>query len=185
MRSFGFVKAEWRPSPWAWAPVAWGLAVMWPPVFVTLFTFPPAREEWLADWRLKAMGAAALGVAAGLYLIGRERMRTGTPYTRAGVVMRFFVLGALFTAALIILSAFAMAVVGAPFESGVGAFFGALKTTLFVFGVAGAPVTLLMGLSYALWAGLIVAFVAFWTKPQSVRLHAGGFDPLPSGSDPV
>jgi hypothetical protein len=164
----------------AWTPVAWALAVLWPPVFATLFVFPPDPADFLADWRLKAMAAAGVGVAAGLFLIGRERARSGTPYTRAGVVMRFFVLGALFTATLIILSAFALALVGAPFGDGVGAFFGALKTTLFVFGIAAAPATLLVGLSYALWAGLIVAFVAFWTKPQSVRVHAGLWEEQPA-----
>lgn len=169
MKGFGLVKAEWRPSPWAWAPVAWAAAVLWPPVSATLLFFPPADGAFLQDWRLKAMAAAGVGVAAGMFLIRREREETGTPFTRVGVLMRFFVLGALFTAALIILAALAMAVTGAPFGSGVGAFFGALKTTLFLFGVAGAPFALLIGLSYALWAGLAVAIVAFRARPPSVR----------------
>lgn len=172
MKGIGLVKAEWRPSPWAWTPIAWAAAVLWPPVSATLLFYPPADGALLQDWRLKAMAAAGVGIAAGLWLIRRERDATGTPHTRVGVVMRFFVLGAVFTAALIILSTLAMGISGAPFTSGFGAFFGALKTTLFIFGVAGSPFILLIGLSYALWAGLAVALIAFRPRPPSVRVHS-------------
>lgn len=182
MRGFGFSKAEWRPSPWLWTPVAWILAVAWPPVSATLLLFPAATGGALGDWRVKAMVAAALGVGAGLWLIARERRTSGTPYTRVGVVMRFFVLGAVFTAALIVSAAFLLALASAPFADGFGAFFGALKTTLFLFGVAGAPVGLLIGLSYALWAGLVVAAVAFSAKPVPVRLRST-FAAEPESSD--
>ncbi|MNN65357.1 hypothetical protein D3C81_1808550 [compost metagenome] len=42
---------------------------------------------------------------------------------------------------------------------------GALETTLLIFGVAGLPLAVLVGVSYALWAGLCVAFIAFAPAP--------------------
>lgn len=180
MKGIGLAKAEWRHSPWAWTPLAWLLAVLWPPVSLTLLVFPPAPHAVFSDWRLWAMAAAAIGVGGALFLIARERDRDGHPSTRLGVIMRFFIYGALFTVAAQVLAAIALAFATAPFLEGVGPFLGALKSTLFVIGVAAAPFALMVGLSYALWAGAVVAFVAFAPKPPSVRLHAMNFGTEPA-----
>ena len=39
--------------------------------------------------------------------------------------------------------------------------------------LAGLPLAMLIGLSYALWAGLCVALIAFTPKPPPVRPRAG------------
>ena len=49
---------------------------------------------------------------------------------------------------------------------------GASETTLLIFGVGFLPVTIVGGVSYALWAGLCVAFIAFEAKP-TVRDRLG------------
>ena len=53
---------------------------------------------------------------------------------------------------------------------------GAAETTLLIFGVAGLPLAMLIGLSYALWAGLCVALIAFTPRPPPVRPRAGLLD---------
>jgi hypothetical protein len=42
---------------------------------------------------------------------------------------------------------------------------GAAETTLLIFGVGGLPIAMIVGVSYALWAGLCVAFIAFEARP--------------------
>lgn len=42
---------------------------------------------------------------------------------------------------------------------------GATETTLLIFGVGGLPIAMVVGVSYALWAGLCAAFIAFEARP--------------------
>ena len=42
---------------------------------------------------------------------------------------------------------------------------GATETTLLIFGVGGLPIAMIVGVSYALWAGLCAAFIAFEARP--------------------
>jgi len=52
------------------------------------------------------------------------------------------------------------------FEAGdLGQAMGATETTLLIFGVGGLPIAMIVGVSYALWAGLCAAFIAFEPKP--------------------
>jgi hypothetical protein len=61
--------------------------------------------------------------------------------------------------------AVAMSVMG-WFEAGdVMQALGATETTLLIFGVGGLPIAMVVGVSYALWAGLCAAFIAFETRP--------------------
>ena len=50
---------------------------------------------------------------------------------------------------------------------------GATETTLLIYGVGGLPVAILVGVSYALWAGLCAAFIAFQPAPPEVRDRLG------------
>jgi hypothetical protein len=50
---------------------------------------------------------------------------------------------------------------------------GATETTLLIYGVGGLPIAVLVGVSYALWAGLCAAFIAFVPAPERVRDRLG------------
>jgi hypothetical protein len=49
---------------------------------------------------------------------------------------------------------------------GIGQAAGSTASTLLIFGVGGLPIAVLVGVSYALWAGLCAAFVAFMPQPE-------------------
>jgi hypothetical protein len=169
-------------------PVAWhkspgrimaavALAAAWPPLIVTLLVWPP--QHWPPagdlDWRLGVLVIGLLAVPVGLWLLARERRTNGRPGTRLGVVWRFIFYGGLLAAALQGLLAMGVSVLG-WFEAGdVGQAAGATETSLLIYGVMGLPVAILVGVSYALWAGLCVAFVAFEHRPH-VRDRLGVLD---------
>ena len=43
---------------------------------------------------------------------------------------------------------------------------GGSETSLLIYGVGGLSVAVLVGVSYALWAGLCAAFIAFRPQPE-------------------
>jgi len=139
----------------------------WPPLLLTLPFWPPGN--WLPglemDWRLTVLLIGLIATPAGLWAVTTERARAGRPGTRLGVVWRFMLYGGLLAAALQTVVALAMTVVG-WFEAGdLGQAMGATETTLLIFGVGGLPIAMIVGVSYALWAGLCAAFIAFEPRP--------------------
>jgi hypothetical protein len=143
-------------------------AVAWPPLIVTLFLWPP--QNWLpggeTDWRLIVLVIGLIAVPIGLWLLGRERERSGRPGSRLGIVWRFILYGGLLAAVLQILIALVTVLLGwieaGSFLQGLGS----TETVLLIYGVGGLPVAILLGVSYALWAGLCVAFLAFQAQPE-------------------
>ena len=171
----GQSRIKWRGSPGVWALLAGLAAIAWPPLILTLILLPPAEIAfgWDMDWRLMALIAGAATVPVGMYLLVRERDRSGSPSTRLGVIWRFLLYGGLLAAAFQAATALAMTV-GRWAEAGALAqSLGAAETTLLLYGVAGLPLAMMIGVSYALWAGLCVAFIAFAPKPPPVRPRAG------------
>jgi len=171
----GQQRVAWRREPWriALAAVAAGL---WPPLVVTMFVWPPKENNWRpgleTDWRLVVIVIGLLAAPLGLWLLARERERTGRPSTRLGVVWRFMFYGGLLAAGLQAVLAVVVSVVG-WFEAGdIAQAAGATETTLLILGVGGLPVAVLVGVSYALWAGLCAAFIAFMPQPE-VRNRLG------------
>ena len=142
-------------------------AVAWPPLVITLIVWPP--QTWIGremDWRLIVLIIGLIAAPAGLWFLGRERDRTGRPASRLGVIWRFMLYGGLLAAGLEVLYALSKMLMG-WFEA--GSFLqgmGATETTLLIYGVGGMPVAILVGVSYALWAGACVAFLAFQTQPE-------------------
>lgn len=142
-------------------------AAAWPPLLVTLAVWPP--ENWASgvdtDWRLVLGAIGLIAAPVGLSLMRRSHARTGRPSTRLGVVCRFMVFGGLLAAAVQTLIALVMSLLSLIASQSLTQGLGALETTLLIFGVAGLPLAVLVGVSYALWAGLCAAFIAFAPAP--------------------
>lgn len=154
--------------------MAWAAATLWPPLPVTLVVWPPLREAggWISDWRTLSLVGGALAVPAIMALIDRERVREGTPATRAAVLTRFVLWGFLAICAVHLFSVVVMAVL-APFGPGdIDARLGAVRETLLVRGLLMLPLSLVVGLSYVVWAGLMVGAIAFSAQvPAPRRAH--------------
>ncbi|MEQ7154965.1 phthalate transporter [Brevundimonas aurifodinae] len=170
----GQTRVTWRRTRLA-IPLAAVAGIAWPPLILTLLIWPP--QNWVPgadiDWRLVLLALGAVAVPAGLMIIRRERDRRGRPGTRLGIVWRFMLYGGLLAAGLQILVALGMVVIGLVASSDVVQGMGATETTLLIYGVAGLPVAILVGVSYALWVGLCAAFIAFVPAPDKVRDRLG------------
>lgn len=170
----GQTRVAWRPTRAA-IPLAALAGIGWPPLILTMLIWPP--QNWLPgadiDWRLVLLALGAVAVPAGLLIVRRERDRRGRPGTRLGIVWRFMLYGGLLAAGLQTLVAVLMVIVGLVASGDVLQGMGATETTLLIYGVAGLPVAILVGVSYALWAGLCAAFIAFVPAPERVRDRLG------------
>jgi hypothetical protein len=68
---------------------------------------------------------------------------------------------------------------------------GGIESTLFLFGVAGLPFALMVGVSYALWAGVMVSTITFAPpiptvpKARVSALFGGPSEEAPAVVDPV
>lgn len=166
-----------RSSP-AFAVLAAVVGAAWPPLIFTLPIWP--ASSWAIgrelDWRLVVMIVGLIGISFGLWRINCERKQFNRPSTRLGVVWRFVLYGGVLAGALQIGAAIILMVLGwfeaGDFIQGVGM----SETTLLIFGVALLPVAMVVGISYALWAGLCAAFIAFEAKPV-VRNRMGVISP--------
>lgn len=143
-------------------------AVCWPPLVLTMTIWPPLN--WIpgreTDWRLMLLVLGAVAIPLGLRLLKIERERSGRPATRLGIVWRFMFYGGLLAAALQALMAVIVMVFGL-FEAGsIWQAMGATETTLLIYGVLMLPPAIVVGVSYALWAGLCVAYLAFEHAPE-------------------
>lgn len=150
-------------------------AAAWPPLVLTLLVWPP--ENWASgvdtDWRLVLLALGLLAAPAGLWGLLREYERSGRPSTRLGVVSRFIVFGGLLAAALQVVIALGMALLALFSAQSFLQGLGAAETALLIYGVGGLPLAMLVGVSYALWAGLCAAFIAFEPRPEKVRNRLG------------
>lgn len=171
----GKTPVSWRREAWA-VPVACLAGACWPPLVLTLAILPPSR--WIpgaggVDWRLLALAVGLIALPLGIRAVRQEHERTGKPSTRVGVIWRFLLMGGVLAAALQILLALIMIGLNLIEAEGIAGRFGAVETTILVYGVGGLPLALLIGVSYALWAGAIVAFVAFEKRNPVVRPRMG------------
>lgn len=166
-------RVTWRSG--GWVALAALLGIAWPPLIVTFLVWPP--ENWLdglsTDWRVLVLAVGVLAVPLCLWLLNQERQRTGRPGTRLGIVWRFMFYGGLLAAALQGFNALVLSGIGAAGAADVGQALGYAETALLIFGVGGVPLAILVGISYALWAGLCAAFLAFMPRPAPVRDRLG------------
>lgn len=163
----GRQRIAWRREPHrvALAAVA---GVLWPPLVLTLPIWPPSN--WLPglemDWRLMVLLLGALATPAGLWLIDREQGRSGRPETRLGVVWRFMFYGGLLAAAASVVVAFGVLLIQWIGSQSIGQALGSTASTFLIYGVMLLPTAMVVGVSYALWAGLCAAFLAFTPQPE-------------------
>ena len=175
----------WRPSGAA-LPLAVMAAAAWPPL-LTLIFWPP--RNWMpgleTDWRLVLFFVGLIAVPIGIGTLRRERQRTGRPDTRMGIVWRFMLYGGLLAAVLQTIMTVILVVLG-WFEAGdVAQAVGATETKLLIYGLGGLPIAVILGVSYALWAGLCVAFIAFMPRPPTVKDRLGLMDRDREPADPA
>lgn len=167
----GAAPVRWREGTPVWVALAWLAAVAWPPLIVTLLLYPP--QQWRldgADWRFVALLVGALAAPAGMALIARERRRDGQPRTRLGVIWRFVLYGAVLSV-VGQLAAAVLATIAGWIEAGdLSRGLGAAETTFLIYGVGMMPFTMAVGIAYAVWAGLMVAVIAFAPTPPSLRV---------------
>ncbi len=156
-------EVTWREPVGLYTFVGWLAAVAWPAIVGTLILFPPTREAGglLHDWRLKALIAAGIAIAAIIHLVKGERDREGGPTSRLGIIARFLLFGFIFSLAALILVVLGFAAFSAFGNEGFLSALGGIESTLFLFGVAGLPFALMVGVSYALWAGVMVSTITF------------------------
>ena len=164
----------WRKSP-VMVALAAVLGAAWPPLILTLPLWPP--NSWVPglsmDWRLQVFALGLVTVPAILWTLARERERSNRPATRLGVVWRFMFFGGLLSAAAQVAMALVTAIAGGMGSAGVGEAAGFAETVFLIFGVGGLPIAMIVGVSYALWAGLCAAFIAFEARPSPVRDRLG------------
>jgi hypothetical protein len=159
-------RIEWRESPQVWAPVAWIAGALWPAVGFALIVLPPTRPDGRIV--LSALLIAALGVAGIMWLIEWERSHDGAPRTRLGVVGRFLFFGFVYAV---------LAAVVAALAQGAFALFGrhdfsqnvAETNSALTFGFAELVAAAVIGVSWSLWAGVVVSLVAFSPRAESIR----------------
>lgn len=139
----------------------------WPPLILTLPLWPPQALAFGRDldWRLTVLILGLIAAPLILLRVRAERARDGRPSTRLGVVWRFMLFGGLGAAVLQVILALGMSILGWFEAGGVMAALGATETTLLIFGVGGLPIAIVVGVSYALWAGLCAAYIAFEARP--------------------
>ena len=156
-------------------PLALLAAVCWPPLVLTLFIWPP--KNWMpgldTDWRLTLLVIGLITVPLGLWRFLQGRAVSARPITRAGIIWRFMLYGGLLAAGLQVLIALVTLVLGGLEAGSFLQGLGAAETTLLIYGVGGLPIAILVGVSYAVWAGLCVAFIAFEKSPDVVNDRLG------------
>jgi hypothetical protein len=142
--------------------------ILWPPLWLTLLIWKPTT--WFrgvdTDWRLIVLAVGVVAVPLLLWRLQQEHTRTGRPGTRLGVVWRFMFYGGILAVALQALVALIISVLGWVNSADPGQAIGFTETALLLFGVGGLPLAAVVGISYALWAGLCAAFIAVEPRPE-------------------
>ena len=170
IRDWATSRIDWRGPASLWVGLAWLLAVLWPPLPLTLIVWPSNKTGLMTIEDPRAIGLVlgAISVTVTFMLIDRERRRDGTPRTRMGVFMRFIAYGFVFTVVAVALFAIGLALLQAFSYGDLFRRMGEAKATLLM-AVAIMPLVLLAGVSYTVWSGVVASFVAFGPKTASTR----------------
>ncbi|HEY3814782.1 MAG TPA: hypothetical protein VGL66_16310 [Caulobacteraceae bacterium] len=170
MRTLATNKIDWRGPASLWVALAWVLAVLWPPLPLTLLLWPSDKTGLMTieDPRAIGMVLGAISVTLTFIMIDRERKRDGTPRTRLGIFVRFIAYGFVFTVVAIAVFAIGLSLLQAFSYGDLFRRMGEAKATLLM-AVAIMPLVLVAGVSYTVWSGVIAALIAFGPKATSTR----------------
>lgn len=147
------------------------LAAAWPPILVTFPLWPPYNlfAGLDTDWRIILLVVGLVAAPIGLARLAKAKRPNNVPWTRRAVVGRYVIYGGILAASLQVLMTIALSVVagisGESFVQGLGA----IETVVLTYGVIGVPLALMVGVSYALWGGICVAYLAYKKAPPPIR----------------
>lgn len=146
-------------------------AAAWPPIILTMIKWPP--HNWFSgldtDWRIVLLVVGLIAAPLGLMRLEKARRPNDAPWTRRSVIARFVIYGGLLAAVLQVAIALVLAITYGLAGQSVVQGIGSVETVLLIFGVAGVPAALMVGISYALWGGLCMAFIAYQKAPDKIR----------------
>ena len=170
MKAWATGKIDWRGPASLWVALGWVLAVLWPPLPLTLIFWPSDKTGLMTieDPRAIALVLGAISVTVTLVMINRERKRDGTPRTRLGVLMRFIAYGFVFTVVAVAVFAIGLSLMQAFSYGDLFRRMGEAKATLLM-AVAIMPLILLAGVSYMVWSGVVASLIAFGPRPTDTR----------------
>lgn len=147
------------------------VAAAWPPLLLT-FPFWPPHNLWSGldtDWRIILLAVGLIAAPVAISRLAKAKRPNNAPWTRRAVVGRYVIYGGILAACLQFLMTLALAVIaGLAGESFVQAL-GAIETVVLTFGVIGVPLALMVGVSYALWGGICVAYIAYSKASPPIR----------------
>lgn len=143
--------------------VATLLAAAWPPILLTFPIWPP-HHLWAGldtDWRLVLLAVGLIASPIGIARLAGAKRPNNAPWTRRAVIARYVIYGGILAACLQFLMTLVLSVIaglsGESFVQGLGA----IEAVVLVYGVIGIPLALMVGVSYALWGGVCVAYLAY------------------------
>lgn len=139
------------------------VAAAWPPILLTFPIWPP-HHLWAGldtDWRLVLLAVGLISAPIGMARLAGAKRPNNAPWTRRAVIARYVIYGGILAASLQFLMTLILAVFagfsGESFIQGLGA----IEAVVLVYGVIGIPLALMVGVSYALWGGVCVAYLAY------------------------
>ena len=147
------------------------VAAAWPPLLLT-FPFWPPHNLWSGldtDWRIILLAVGLIAAPIAINRLAKAKRPNNAAWTRRAVVGRYVIYGGILAACLQVLMTLALALVaGFAGESFVQAL-GAIETVVLTYGVIGVPLALMVGVSYALWGGICVAYIAYGKAAPPIR----------------
>lgn len=139
------------------------VAAAWPPILLTFPLWPP-HHLWAGldtDWRIVLLAVGLVAGPIGMARLAKAKRPNNAPWTRRAVIARYVIYGGILAGCLQLLVTIAQAVIAGLSGEGFIQALGAIQVIVLVYGVLGIPLALMVGVSYALWGGLCVAYIAY------------------------
>lgn len=138
-------------------------AAAWPPILLTFPIWPP-HHIWAGldtDWRIVLLIVGLIAAPIGMARLAKAKRPNNAPWTRRAVIARTVIYGGVLAGCLQLLMTLAQAIIaGLSGESFIQSL-GAIEAVVLVYGVLGIPLALMVGVSYALWSGVCIAYLAY------------------------
>ncbi|WP_292054779.1 MULTISPECIES: hypothetical protein [unclassified Brevundimonas] len=139
------------------------VAAAWPPILLTFPLWPP-HHLWAGldtDWRIVLLVVGLIAGPIGMARLAQAKRPNNATWTRRAVVARYVIYGGILAGCLQLLMTVAQSTIAALSGESFVQALGAMQVVVLVYGVLGIPLALMVGVSYALWGGLCVAYIAY------------------------